>query len=262
MQKGDLLDLQTGYDRYNFGNEYYLKLYEEHVERKWIEAEYYKANYINSIYEKCIVAKEIVEVEGRVGIVYPKIKGNTVLYLFETNDISVEIEAQKFAAIHAKMHAVKCYELLDQTHYYKDQIQKCDYITKEDKIDLLKRLKELPEKELLCHGNFHVNNVLLTKGGYKILDVSHAYKGHPMSDVAKACLIMDVPRPIEGATHILQEEMIKLRSRMIMLYLESYKEYGDYDEDLCAEFYRFAAVDRLNEHHEHEKEWLLHIIKD
>lgn len=262
MKKGDLLDLQKGYDLFEYGDDYYLKLYESTISKKWIEDEFYKSNYVNSIYEKCIPAKEVIELEGRVGLLYPRVQGETFLHLFESNKMNIEIEIEKFAAIHADIHNIKCYELLDQVHYFKGQIKKCEHVTEEEKDLLMALLRELPEEDMLCHGNFHLNNVVLTGSGYKVLDLAHAYKGHPMSDVAKACIIMDVPRSLEGATTILHEELVKLKHRVLLLYIENYKKYGVYDEALCGQFYKLAALDRLNENHEHEREWLLHIIRD
>ncbi|MBI9015269.1 MAG: hypothetical protein JEZ08_23750 [Clostridiales bacterium] len=262
MKIGELLDVNTTYDIYDFGESYYVKLFEERYDRGKIISEFEKSIYINSVFNNCPKGKEVVELDDRTGIVYKKEVGETFLYLMEESDISIDYEAERFAFIHAEMHKTKCDTLIDQKSFFTNHINICEDITDDEKQKLKVLLNELPTGENLCHGNYHLNNVLLNDKEYKILNIGSAYKGHPMSDVAKACIILDVPRYLSDASQLLQEELIKIRIKFMTLYLDYYQKCAPFDEDLCIKFYKLAAVVRLNEKIENEKEWLLNVIRN
>jgi len=262
MKIGELLEINLEYDFYDFGENHYVKLFHETYDKDCIKNEYEKSVYINSVFDNCLKGKKIVELDGRTGIVYKKVEGETFLYLIEEKEINITTEAERFASIHAEMHHVKSEGLIDQKSFFTTQINKCDDITQADKNMLIRLLEGLPAGEILCHGNYHLNNVLLKDDDYKILNVAYAYKGHPMSDVAKSCIILDVPRYFDGASQIFQEELIKMRIQFLTLYLEHYKTLASFDEELCLKFYKLAAVVRLNEKFDDEKEWLLNVIRN
>ncbi len=262
MKIGELLVINTEYDYYDFGEDHYVKLFEESYDREKIINEFEKSIYINSVFSNCLKGNEIVELDDRTGIVYKNEAGETFLYLMEEADISIDIEAEKFASIHAGMHHIKCDNLIDQKSFFENQINACEDITLDDKDNLIHLLNKLPTGETLCHGNYHLNNVLLNDKEYKMLDVGYAYKGHPMSDVAKSCIILDVPRYLSGASQLFQEELIKIRIKFMSLYLEYYQKFAPFDEELCLQFYKLAAVVRLNGKFENEKEWLLTVIRN
>jgi len=262
MKIGELLEINLEYDFYDFGENHCVKLFHENYDKDCINNEFEKSVYINSVFDNCLKGKEVVELDGRTGIVYRKVDGETFLYMIEEKEINIAIQAERFASIHAAMHHVKSEELIDQKSFFTTQINKCDDITQEDKDMLVRLLNDLPAGEFLCHGNYHLNSVLLKDDDYKLLNVGYAYKGHPMSDVAKSCVILDVPRYFDGASQLFQEELIKMRIQFMTLYLEHYKKLAPFDEELCLQFYKLVAVVRLNEKNEDEKEWLLNVIRN
>lgn len=262
MKIGELLDVNNEYDFYDFGENHYVKLFEESYDQEKIINEFEKSIYISSIFNNCPKGTEIIELEDRTGIVYKKEEGETFLYLIEEADVSIDVEAKRFASIHAEVHHVKCDSLIDQKSFFENQINACEDITLDDKNKLINLLNELPTGETLCHGNYHLNNVILNDKGYKLLDVGCAYKGHSMSDVAKSCVVLDVPRYLSGASQLFHEELRKMRIQFMNLYLQYYQKFAPFDEDLCLQFYKLAAVVRLNGKFENEKEWLLNVIRN
>ncbi len=261
MKFGELLDRQIGYDIYDFGHQMYIKLFDEPVSYDWIKSEYEKSKVINEVYHATAHVDEIVQVETRHGITFVKEDGESLLYILEHEPLKLKEVTNIFAKTHAAIHQVHIDDIIDQKSYYKEQITTCKSLNQHEKDELLSLLESLPTDNVLCHGNYHLNNVITGKR-LLTLGYGHAYKGHPMSDVAKACIIIEIPRRPEGASNIFIEELVKMKHQALLDYIEVYQSIADYDEVLLDKFLKLAAVSRLNEEIEYEEEWLLNIVRN
>jgi aminoglycoside phosphotransferase (APT) family kinase protein len=56
-------------------------------------------------------------------------------------------------------------------------------LSQETKSTILASLGELPNGNVICHGDFHPKNVLITTEGPVIIDWADATLGHPLADV-------------------------------------------------------------------------------
>lgn len=259
MKFGELLDSYRKYEIYEYGDNQQVKLYKDSVNRSMIEEEYQLSKVIQDKFSLVVEIKDLVEVEDRLGIVIDKSEAESLLFKLENDPLKLEALGKTFAEVHVALHQTTGLDIRSQETFFLDHINKCQYLSQDVKENLIAGLKDLPDGQNLCHGNYHLNNVLINDH-YHVMDFDKAYKGHPMSDVAKACIILDVPRQLDGATHFFNEELIKLKQKMMQVYLDSYKSLATYDEDILAQFLRYAAVVRLNENIEIEREWLLNII--
>jgi aminoglycoside phosphotransferase (APT) family kinase protein len=73
------------------------------------------------------------------------------------------------------------------------------------KAGALAALERLPDGDAVCHNDLHLNNVVVTPSrGPVVIDWILAAQGHPLSDVARTCLLLrlgDVPaNPLAAAT--------------------------------------------------------------
>src|SRR5262249_47563068 len=59
----------------------------------------------------------------------------------------------------------------------------------------LERLDQLPDGDALCHGDYHPDNVLMTRTGPIIIDWGGACSGYPLADVAQTELLLQVGDP-------------------------------------------------------------------
>ncbi|MFL0198773.1 phosphotransferase family protein [Clostridium sp. WILCCON 0269] len=64
---------------------------------------------------------------------------------------------------------------------------KCKKITVK-KLDVL-TFEELPDDNILCHGDFHPDNILITKDNSIIIGWMTATQGNPLADVARTSVI-------------------------------------------------------------------------
>lgn len=260
MKLGALLDKQLEFQVYHYGDDADIKVFGEDIPLKYIVREYENAKKINEVYSGSVRVIDLLEIDACYGIVYEKIKGKTLLYELEDNPVKMDEIAKKFAQVHTELHQLEMDDFQTQESYLREEIENCIYISDEDKTKLLSQLENLPSGTSFCHGNYHLNNVFINHKEH-IMDFSNAYIGHPMSDVAKACIIMSVPRTIDGGTAKLQEEVTKLRLQFVEIYKKYYNQFGNYNQVAMDHFYKFMAVTRLNKGHEIEREWLLDLIR-
>jgi len=62
----------------------------------------------------------------------------------------------------------------------------------------LKVLETLPDDDFLCHGDFHPDQIIMSKKGPIIIDWITATMGSPAADVAQSSLILRLGAPPAG----------------------------------------------------------------
>lgn len=258
MRVDELVDKLKGFQLFDYGEEAFVKLFDKNVSMEDIEREFENTLLVNQLTDRSVEAVEMIEIEGQQGIVYKKYEGQTLLYTLEANPSKLEDVAELFADIHYELHQLEGTHLRSQREYYEEHILKCKELLEDEKKVLIDSIDDLPDGNTLCHGNYHLNNVLIGDE-YHIMGFSNSYKGHPMSDVAKACIILEVPREISGTSNLVNEEITKKKILLSHRYLDI---YGDVDDDILACFVKLAAVTRLNEGDAIEIPWLLNIIRE
>ncbi|MGL5352877.1 MAG: aminoglycoside phosphotransferase family protein, partial [Clostridium sp.] len=60
----------------------------------------------------------------------------------------------------------------------------------EIKAELFKYIDKLPDGNILCHGDFHPDNVIVTKNKEIIIDWMTATKGNKLADIARTCVML------------------------------------------------------------------------
>jgi aminoglycoside phosphotransferase (APT) family kinase protein len=107
-------------------------------------------------------------------------------------------------------------------------------------------LAELPTggPVVLCHGDLHPGNVILTHDGPMLVDWFDAGRGDPLSDVARSTLL--IAPDVDGAAapaHLTGGDL-RLRRRLLDAYLAA---RGDVDEDRLARWRAVMAIARIAE---------------
>lgn len=258
MKVDVLVDKLKGFQLFDYGEGRFVKLFDKNIRKEDIKREFDNTLLVNQLTDRVVEAEEMIELEGQIGIVYKKYEGQTLLFTLEGDPSKLEDVAELFADIHHEFHQLKGMGLRTQRAYYEEHINRCKELLEDEKKQLIDSIDDLPDGDTLCHGNYHLNNVLIGDE-YHIMGFSNTYAGHPMSDVAKACIILEVPREISGTSNLVHEEITKKKSLLSQRYLE---HYGSIDEKTLDSFVKLAAVTRLNEGEAIEIPWLLTIIRE
>lgn len=189
---------------------------------------------------------EMMEVNGRPGIVFERINGESLMERFihqlnnrppfdekgmdESNNI--RITASCLYELHN--HHIKL-ELPNQREQIKYSIRGIDDLTLDEKEAVIGILDRLPIKNQLCHGDPNPGNILIRNGETLLIDWSGASIGNPEADLAEYIILVRYA-VIESYLPFLSNEAVKkfnsIRETMIEVFIEEYTRLSSitYDE--------------------------------
>ena len=215
----------------DLGNDKILKLYDKRFPVSQVEAEYEKTQVIyNSNLLNIPEPIEIVNTEGKAGIVFEKIQSISLMDLFQREPWLFFSYTQTVTNLHKSIHGNKISNLPTQMESFSKLITDSIFIettTKDRLLEILNR-KHTP---VLCHGDFHHGNILKAKDGFYIIDWMDAFSGCYLLDVALTAvnaMVSDTP------THIprIYSYIYELLKRIIKLDQRYIKTYGVEPEDI------------------------------
>lgn len=133
----------------------------------------------------------VVEVDGRHGIVYDRVDGPSMLKEFIAKPEELEHFAKLFAELHVKMHSITTRELPSQRRRLERKIRNAKPLPDKRKNAALEALRQLTDGHVLCHGDFHPGNILMSTRGPIIIDWNDATQGNPQADIARTLLLLN-----------------------------------------------------------------------
>lgn len=202
----------------------------------------------------------IIEVDGRHGILYENVAGPSMLKTLESNHARLKQFARTFGELHASMHAIRGEGLSSQRQQLEKKIRGAASLPRKLKLGALEALRQLPDDNLLCHGDFHPDNILMSKRGPVIIDWNDASQGKPEADIARTLLLLrqgEPPRPLSLDI----EDISSIRTQFIQNYLNRYKEIQSISIDEVDSWRLPIAAARLSEGIEGERDRLLSVVK-
>ena len=235
-----------------------LKLYRDWCPPDWVE---YEARIARAVYKAGIPspeAGEIVELDGRRGLLYERLEGISMLQDMNARPWMLLKHARSLADLHFKIHEQSATGLpsyKDRLHY---DIHNSAHLSEDIKSKALARLKALPDRTNICHGDFHPANVLMTEHGPVVIDWMTASTGSPWADVARTSLILGIGAKGAG------KQVSPILRTAINLYHRTYlARYRALKPDLEEELDRWMpaiATGRLSENITPEREALIKIV--
>jgi aminoglycoside phosphotransferase (APT) family kinase protein len=96
---------------------------------------------------------------------------------------------------------------------------------------------------VLCHGDLHPSNVILTVDGPMVVDWFDTGRGDPIADIARSTLLIS-PDADASPSHLAGAASPELRRKLTDTYLAA---HGDVDEDRLARWRAVLAVARVAE---------------
>ena len=238
-----------------WGEDQVLKLYREGWPRRVVEFEHKQALASQQTGYRVPKVGEIVEIDGRVGIVYQRVEGETMLSVFEKNMLKFPGVVRQMTDLHLEMHRCEASGLETIVQRLTDKIGRVELLTDDERNRILKHLRALPTDNKLLHGDFHPDNIMLTPDGPVIIDWIDATLGHPLADVARTTVL--------GTFGIPPEKKVErfVIHRMISGYSRRYFRLSPYSRTELDAWLLPVAAGRLEENIPHETEPLLEYVK-
>jgi len=236
LQPGPLIARGLTSEVFAWGADRVLKLFYPWFRREKIEREFFVTQTIHAAGLAVPNAFELVAIDGRLGIVFERLEGISLMRHAARRPWAIIGAAKRFADLHAKMHEnVAPMELPPQRKMIERWIIDAKDLPANDRAAAQEAVAKLPEGSAICHGDFHPENVFLTRRGPVIIDWTNGSRGNPIGDVARtASVLANADVPDDWPTHI---RVLIATSRKILLkvYLRRYFELrGGSIADICA----------------------------
>jgi aminoglycoside phosphotransferase (APT) family kinase protein len=122
-------------------------------------------------------------------------------------------------------------------------------------------LNPLLNHDVVCHGDFHPDNIILSPNGPVVIDWTNASSGHPATDVGWTSLVLQLGE-VSASMSFIKRWLIQLMRQQF--HREYLNRYSQLRAGLAAELKQFlpiVAATRLADGIASEQEQLLEIIR-
>jgi aminoglycoside phosphotransferase (APT) family kinase protein len=205
---------------------------------------------------------EVVELEGRPGIVVDRIDGPDLLTIVARRPWSVSTAGRTLGEVHARIHAVAApHSLPEISDVIRDRLRTADTATAELAGFALEHLDALSGGDRLLHGDLHPANILVGPEGPVAIDWMWAGCGDPAADVAWTRLLLRLARPHSSSPWIVRKGHGVGRGLMESGYVKAYGRARAIDIELVDRWEPVLAVARLASDLEGERPALLALLR-
>lgn len=162
------------------------KLYHKKFSREVVKIEYENMVLVNKLNVPSPKGYELVEFDGRFGIIEERLYGGTILNLM-MHGKDVEGLVVQMADLHKKIlncHTTECVSYKDELRgFIKGKLSPND--------NLYSEIEKLPDGDCLCHGDFHPDNVWRNGDGkVLVIDFMNVCYGPKEFDIARSFFLM------------------------------------------------------------------------
>lgn len=206
---------------FRIDDETIVKLYYPHISDEEIEREKALAKKAFVMGIPTAISYDIVECDGRKGVVYELIKSKTLSELIREDNHNKEHYLDLFSDVVKKVNSIhdENNELPDFKLSNKDDIKKIDFISDEEREYLYKFIDLVPSGNTVIHGDLNLNNIMVENDECVLIDMGELSKGHSMWDISRIIYSMAFANPSSGLN-----EFYKMDSSEVTLLLNGFIE--------------------------------------
>ncbi|MFJ8067122.1 phosphotransferase family protein [Psychrobacillus sp. NPDC096426] len=187
---------------------------------------------------------DVTEINGKQALIMEYIKGRTIGDLLDENMEQAEYYMSTSIGIQQKIHMVVPDSLEPMTEKLRRQIELAPQLDERHKSTLLKKLESMTFEKRLCHGDFHLNNLIMSDNEVKIIDWVDASAGDIRADIYRTYLLYS-----------------QFSMELANMYLRLYCEKSGLSREEIFQWAPIIAAARLSENVSSEKtERLMDII--
>lgn len=132
---------------------------------------------------------ETAEIDGRTAIVMEYVRGDVVGEIMLESMEKAQEYLMLSVDLQMKIHQTSGDGFPSQKEKLEQDLYDENYLSTMQRVKLLRILEELPDGDRLCHGDYHVLNLLQTVQDIKIIDWVCASSGNIIADVCRSYLL-------------------------------------------------------------------------
>lgn len=180
-----------------WGEQRVLKLFRPRHGRGAIAEEFRQAQMAHALGIPTARPQEIIEHQGRVGIVFERLHGPTLYDLVVTRAVPVEEFAALLWDIGSAIHRCAVAGIPAIEARLAARIARAQGVPDGTRQAAIEALHRVPGGKTLCHGDLHPVNVIVTERGPCVVDWVDAAHGAPAADAARTLLLLELARPAQ-----------------------------------------------------------------
>jgi tRNA A-37 threonylcarbamoyl transferase component Bud32 len=223
-----------------------IKLFKNNDNKSEVE---YEANLQKIAFDYGLPVPEIfdiIEINGKNGIVMEYIEGIPVGNIIMENNFKMEEYLKKSIELQNNVHKIETKKFPLMKDKLQRHILNAKLLTEKNKGKILLKLDNFIFDNKLCHGDFHMLNLIETSNGIKIIDWLCASTGNIEADIYRTYLLYRL-----------------FSNEIAEMYLENYCKLFKLNKEGILSWSSIIAGARIGEYikDEKEKNILLEIIK-
>jgi aminoglycoside phosphotransferase (APT) family kinase protein len=189
-----------------------------------------------------------IDVDGRPGLVTEYIEGADLFTKLGTHPWKIWHAGSVMARTHAAMHECRAPESLPDLHdELRRRITAATLLPSGQAEAVLVLLGQLPQGDRLCHGDFHLGNLLGDWDTPVVIDWGDAARGDPLADVARTELLHRLGEPPPGTSRFLRALIPIGRGILANRYVSTYRRCHGIDQARLERWKLVRAAARLAE---------------
>lgn len=209
---------------FRLDDETIIKLYYPRVKKEEIEQEKALAKKAFVMGVPTAISYDIVEADGRTGVVYELIKSKTIGELIRGDEGRLEEYVDMYAAVCRQIHGIEAEP--GQLPSFKDinrsDIPNVTGITEEERAYLHRFLDLMPDRMNCLHGDLNINNIMVQNGECCLIDMGEFSTGTPMFDLSRILFSMEFAGAAKGEFNSFYKLPQDIVTHILHLFLEKY----------------------------------------
>lgn len=209
---------------FRLDDETIIKLYYPRVKKEEIEQEKALAKKAFVMGVPTAISYDIVEADGRTGVVYELIKSKTIGELIRGDEGHLEEYVDMYAAVCRQIHGIEAEP--GQLPSFKDinrsDIPNVTGITEEERAYLHRFLDLVPDRMNCLHGDLNINNIMVQNGECCLIDMGEFSTGTPMFDLSRILFSMEFAGAAKGEFNSFYKLPQDIVTHILHLFLKKY----------------------------------------
>lgn len=188
---------------------------------------------------------DVTKIDGKQAIIMEYIKGRTIGDILSENKGQADYFMSISVDVQQKIHKIPATKLESMSDKLKRQISSAVNLDKKHKTALIKKLDSISYEKRLCHGDYHIYNLIMSDNEVTIIDWVDSSVGDIRADVYRTYLLYS-----------------QFSIELADIYLRLYCEKSGLSKDEVFEWAPIIAGARLSENVSTESsERLLEIVE-
>lgn len=195
--KGNLIGQGNTAEIFEWGSDKVLKLYRHGLPDDLCINEFEITKYAYKYLKIAPKPIEMIHINGRIGAVYERLSGKTMLKLMLSKPWRLSKYSKMLAQCHVAMQKKVAISAKTVKEKLKRDIENVSLLSFEEKQSIYNYLETLPDGDVICHFDFHPDNIMVSANQYRVIDWMTGCIGDPLSDIARTALILnyaEIPR--------------------------------------------------------------------